>query len=324
MNTIILKNNNLEVVIGDIGATIIRLITKDRDFKDVDVVLGYENLDEYITQDGYLGATVGRVCNRIALGKFSLNNKDYQLAINNGPNALHGGIEGFSYKRFDIIEKSNEHVLLRYISKDMEEGYPGELVLDVSYKLIDNELKTSYFATCSKDTLINITNHSYFNLSNENTILDHSLMIKSDYMVSCDTDGLATGELISVTNKPYDYRTLNKISKALLSDDEHIKIGNGLDHPFIFNDKTNQIVLYSDKSGIEMTVNTTLPQAQIYSANYLDGRLGKYGNKYYKNAGICIETQYMPDAIHLESKPSTILKKGEEYNESTSYIFKVK
>lgn len=324
MEKITLKNEELEVVVSDFGATIISIITKDKFNNFVDVVLGYDELEKYQTSDGYLGALVGRVCNRIKEGEFTLNDVDYSLAINNGPNHLHGGIKGFSYQTFDIVERTESLVRMRYFSCDLEEGYPGNLTLDVTYSIVGSSLNIQYDATSDQDTLINITNHSYFNLSNEDTICNHLLKIDSDYMVEANSDGLATGKLIDVTNKPYDFRTSRIINESLISDDKNIQLGNGLDHPFVFNSSSNQVVLYSPSSGIEMIVSTDLPQAQIYSANYLDGRLGKGTKRYDKHAGVCIETQNMPDAIHLEKNPSTILRKGERYLSNTSFIFKVK
>lgn len=324
MRAIILKNDVLEARVCDFGATLLNLYVKDRQGNVVDVVLGYDELQRYCSEDGYLGATVGRVCNRIKNGTFDLNHKMYQLATNNGPNHLHGGIKGFSYQSFDIVEQTKSRVVLQYVSKHLEEGYPGNLTLKVIYELDDNCLNMKYEAVSDKDTLINITNHSYYNLSHEDTIDNHELMIRSDVLIEANKDGLATGKEVVLDGKPYDFRQAKIIKGILECQDEHIVLGNGLDHPFVFNHCKNQVCLFSPKSGIEMVVSTTLPQAQIYSANYLDGRMGKQGKKYNKHAGICIETQNMPDAIHLEDTPTTILKKGERYCESTQLIFKVR
>ncbi|MFQ7318738.1 MAG: galactose mutarotase, partial [Massilimicrobiota timonensis] len=193
-----------------------------------------------------------------------------------------------------------------------------------TYTLIDDTLKVHYQATSTADTLINITNHSYFNLSgHKENIYHHTLQIHASQFACVDSDGLTTGELKDVAETPFDFRQAAFIGERVEQDDEQLKTGNGFDHPFIFDVHENQVILTHPSTGRQLIVSTTLPQAQIYTANFLDGRLGKYGERYYARDAICIETQNMPDAIHLEEQPTTILRKGETYDETTSYQFKV-
>lgn len=319
-----MKNEDLRMVVSNFGCTIMQLFTKDKTGAMEDVVLGYNTIKEYQEYDAYLGALVGRVANRIARGKFTLNQEEYTLAINNGPNHLHGGIKGFSYQVFDYDIESEDTITFRYLSKDLEEGYPGNLELLVTYQLLGKTLFVTYHASSDKDTLINITNHSYFNLSaKKENVLQHTLLVKANQFACVDGDGLPTGEIKDVTNTPFDFRKETVIEQQIQKQDKQLTLGNGFDHPFIFSEDNNQVVLYEPTSGRQLTVSTTLPQAQIYTANYLDGRLGKYRHTYDARDGICIETQNMPDAIHLEEKPTTILKKGEVYEETTSYTFEV-
>lgn len=324
IDLISMKNEQLEVVVSNYGCTIIKVFMADKNGHKDDVVLGYDDFTQYQTLDAYLGALVGRVANRIKAGQFSLNGQDYHLAVNNGPNHLHGGIKGFSYQVFDYTIEDEHTLKLHYLSKDGEEGYPGDLDLTVIYTLKDDTLTAHYQATSSADTLINITNHSYFNLSgHKENIYQHTLQIHASQFACVDSDGLTTGELKDVEGTPFDFRQPALIGERVEQDDEQLKIGKGFDHPFLFDTQSNQVILTHEPTGRQLIVSTTLPQAQIYTANYLDGRLGKYGERYYARDAVCIETQNMPDAIHLEEHPTTLLKKGETYDEITSYQFKV-
>lgn len=324
IDLISMKNEQLEVVVSNYGCTIIKVIMADKNGHKDDVVLGYDDFTQYQTLDAYLGALVGRVANRIKAGQFRLNGQDYHLAVNNGPNHLHGGIKGFSYQVFNYTIEDEHTLKLHYLSKDGEEGYPGDLDLTVIYTLKDDTLTAHYQATSSADTLINITNHSYFNLSgHKENIYQHTLQIHASQFACVDSDGLTTGELKDVEGTPFDFRQPALIGERVEQDDEQLKIGKGFDHPFLFDTQSNQVILTHEPTGRQLIVSTTLPQAQIYTANYLDGRLGKYGERYYARDAVCIETQNMPDAIHLEEHPTTLLKKGETYDEITSYQFKV-
>ncbi len=318
-----MKNEELELVVSNYGCTIVKLLMKDKNGLMEDIVLGYDDFHDYQCKDAYFGALVGRTANRIGQGKFELNGKMYTLPINNGPNCLHGGIRWFSYQVFDYEIQENS-LIFSYRSKDGEEGYPGNLDLKAIYTLSNDTLTIRYTAVCDQDTLINITNHSYFNLSGmKETIENHQLEVHSDEYACIDRDGLPTGVFHQTAHTPFDFHKLRRIGDVIDCDDEQLKLGNGFDHHFIFNRKQDQVVLVHEPSGRRLTVSTTLPGAQIYTANYLDGRKGKAGICYPGRFAVCIETQYLPDAIHLEKEPSVILKKGHLYDESTSYKFEV-
>ena len=324
IDIISMKNEQLEIVVSNYGCTIMKVLMANLDGHVDDVVLGYDDFKQYQTLDAYLGALFGRLATRIVKGKFTLNDEEYTLAINNGPNHLHGGIKGFSYQTFDYEIKDEETIAFHYLSKDGEEGYPGNLDFKAIYKLHNDTLTVRYLATTDKDTIINITNHSYFNLSGKKeNVYQHLLTIKANQFACVDQDGLPTGKMRDVEGTPFDFRVPAYVGERVEQEDEQLILGNGFDHPFIFNCQDNQVILEHKETGRSLIVSTTLPGAQIYTANYLDGRLGKYGQHYLKRDGICIETQNLPDAIHLEEEPTTILRKGETYDETTSYQFKV-
>ncbi|MGN1343057.1 MAG: aldose epimerase family protein [Traorella sp.] len=324
VDIISMKNDFLEIIVSNYGCTILNIFMKDKHGHLDDIVLGYQDIETYGQKDTYFGAIVGRVANRIRHGSFHLNGHEYQLAINNGPNHLHGGIHGFSYQVFDYQIVNDTTLEFSYLSKDKEEGYPGNLHLKVRYELKQDTLKIHYYAECDQDTLINITNHSYFNLSgHQESILHHQLKIKADHFACIDQNGCPTGEFRKVVNTPFDFSKESEIGPHLLQKDDQLELGHGFDHPFIFNDNHNQVQLYHEASGRRLTVSTSLPGAQIYTANYLDGSIGKDGKPYCKQDAICIETQNLPDAIHLEKNPTTLLRKNEKYDEVTSYKFEV-
>lgn len=321
-----MKNEYLEIVVTNLGCTVLKVLMKDNEGKIDDVVLCYDDILTKGQTGTYFGALVGRVANRIQKGKFTLNDQEYSLAINNGPNHLHGGMKGFSYQVFDYEIIDDQTIEFTYLSKDMEEGYPGNLTLKAIYTLKEDTLTIRYLGSCDQDTLINITNHSYFNLSGvKESIESHLLEIKANSYACIDCDGLPTGEFRSVKSTPFDFNQPTCIQERIHENDEQLIAGNGFDHPFIFNKdvKENQVVLSHVATGRRLTVSTSLPGAQIYTGNYLNGDLGKYNMKYMKRDGICIETQNLPDAIHIEENPSTILKKGDIYDETTSYRFEV-
>jgi aldose 1-epimerase len=321
LDEIVLANEEMEVHVLNLGCTIKNIYVKDQEGHKRDVILGYDDVLDYMCYDGYLGACVGRVANRIKHGQFTLDDKTYHLPINNGPNAIHGGLKGFSYRLFDYTI-DGDRLIFHYLSPDGEEGYPGTLDLYITYILEETTLKIDYKATTNKKTLINLTNHTYFNLEGKpGYVGDHLLKIKASKYACVDQDGLVTGEVKNVTHTPFDFRNEKPMKKALISNDPQIIIARGLDHPFLFDQNDDQVVLTSNESGITLTVSTSLPQAQIYTANYLDGRLGKHHEAMNKQNAVCIETQYMPDAIHLEEDPPVILSPEDVYHETTSYTF---
>lgn len=313
------------VEVLDYGCTLHSICVPDRDGALTDVCLGYDTVAEYETNDGYLGAFVGRHANRIREGKFTLNGKEYSLAVNNGPNHLHGGLKGFDKVVWDTAV-SSDTLLFTYVSPDGEEGYPGNLSLSLTYSFDDdNALTLTYAAVCDADTVINLTNHCYFNLNGQGTgtALDQMLQINADFFAENDADCLPTGWIVSCAGSPFDFRVPKRIAWDVDARDQNIKNGQGYDHNLILRGEgmRDVAVLSSEKTGIVMTTATTQPGLQFYSGNFLTERAGKGGTVYHRRDGICLETQHYPDAIHHKKFPSTVLKKGEEYRQITKYVF---
>jgi len=325
-----LKNkNNLMVSIINYGGIINSIKIPDKNGKFDDIVLGFNCLKKYLAEHPYFGAIIGRYANRIADGEFTLNDKQYNLAKNNGNNHLHGGIKGFDKVVWDVeaIDEKNEWgVLLKYTSPDGEEGYPGKLETTVKYTLNDkNELKIEYTATTDKPTPVNLTNHSYFNLkcAGCGTILDHYLKINADKYTEVNDELIPTGEINKVQGTPLDFTSLHLIGKRI------DKIKGGYDHNFILNKKNKQISLAAKvvekETGRIMEVYTTQPGLQFYSGNFLDGSIrGKNRKVYKKHYGFCLETQHFPDSPNHPGFPSTILNPGEKYLHTTIYKFLTK
>ncbi len=324
--------HGLKAKIITYGGIITELHTPDRDGKLADVVLGFDNLPSYLAGHPYFGALVGRVANRIAKGKFTLDGKVYQLAINNGPNALHGGLKGFDKKvwKAEPVEGTDgPGVRLSCSSPDGEEGYPGNLSVTVTYTLTNqNELRIDYKATTDKDTPINLTNHSYFNLAGPGPgdILGHELMLAADQYTPVDATLIPTGEIKPVKGTPLDFTTPTPIGARI----DQLK-GNpgGYDHNFVLRSGGKSLALaarvHEPKTGRVMEVYTTQPGIQFYTGNFLDGKLtGKYGVVYKKHAGFCLETQHFPDSVNHPNFPSVILKPGSTYAQTTVYKFSAK
>ncbi len=337
VSLLILKNiNGMEVKIISYGATVVSLTAPDKNNKYEDVVLGYDNLEGYIKDNAYFGAIVGRYGNRIAKGQFTLDGKKYQLKINNNENHLHGGKIGFNKKNWGIVNtnenKDGASVTFKYLSKDGEEGYPGNLELLVTYTLTNNnELKISYSAKTDKITILNPTHHSYFNLTGNpnNTILEHEVMINANKFTPVNSSLIPTGKLESVENTPLDFRKLKKIGKDINSDYEQIKLGLGYDHNFVINRNNNEVIkiaeVYEPTSGRFMEVFSDQPGVQFYTGNFLNGSaIGKNGIKYNYRTAFCLEAQHYPDSPNQPSFPSVVLKPGEEYKQTTIYKFSSK
>ncbi len=319
-----LKSANLEVLVTNYGCHIISVLMPDINGKISDVVLGFDDIEWYMVQDKYIGATVGRVANRIKHGKFKIGDKEYSLAINNGPNHLHGGLVGFDKKIFDY-ELFENKVTFHYLSYDNEEGYPGNLDVFIDYELIDKTLMVTYRYASDQDTVVNLTNHSYFNLNLGNEdILNHQLRVDSDYINCIDSDGLTLKDELAVIDTPFGFKKLTTINQQITK--KHIQLvnGNGFDHPFKLNSSEKQIQLYHEATARLLTIKTSCPYVHVYTANYLDGELrGKNNNYYNFRDGICLETEFIPDSINIEDKPSVLVKKGESYTAFTSYTFEV-
>lgn len=307
------------------GAVMTELQVPDRNGKISDITLGFDNLEQYTGEHPYFGSTIGRVANRIAKGKFSLEGKDYTLAVNNGVNALHGGIKGFNrviWQAEPIQGKKEVSVKFSYLSKDGEEGYPGSVSVSVTYTLTDkNELKLEYTATTDKATPINLTNHAYYNLAGEGDILGHELLLNAKYYTPVDDTLIPTGELAPVKGTPMDFTKPHLIGEriAQVKGDP-----NGYDHNFVLNRRKNSdnlvhaLTVREPKSGRVMKVYTTEPGIQFYTGNFLDGTLkGKGGTVYKQHTAFCVEADHFPDSIHQPSFPNTILRPGETYHQLT-------
>lgn len=331
---VLTNKHGMEVSITPFGAIVVGIKVPGRDGKVGDVTLGYDSLDGYVTDKAHFGATVGRYGNRIAHGEFSLNGAKYKLARNNGENHLHGGIKGFDKALWTVVQVSSSgpaSIRLRYLSKDGEEGYPGNLTAEVSFTLTDqNELKIDYLATTDKVTLVNLTNHTYFNLGEADTILDHQLMLKASRFTPVDSGLIPTGELRDVAGTPFDFRKATAIGERIKQDDEQLKFGKGYDHNWVIDggekkSLTLAAAAYEPKSGRAMEVWTTEPGVQFYSGNFLDGTVeGKGGKKYPHRYGFCLETQHFPDSPNHPNFPSTVLKPGAKYQSETVYKFSAK
>ena len=325
------NGKGIEAKVITYGGIIISLKAPDREGKPGDIVLGFDNLDGYLRGHPYFGAIIGRYGNRIGAGKFVLDGVEYKLAVNNGPNHLHGGIKGFDKVMWKIERaqaKGDEAILkLSYLSKDGEEGYPGNLRCTVTYTLTaDNELKMRYEATTDKATVLNLTNHSYWNLAGQGSgdILGHELMLNADRYTPVDEGLIPTGELKSVKDSPMDFTKSMTIGSRI----KQVDIG-GYDHNFVLNGKGGKMQLcatvYEPTSGRVMEIQTTQPGVQFYTGNFLDGTLtGKDGKVYKKHYAFCLETQHFPDSPNKPNFPSVVLRPGEKYDTTTVHKFSAK
>jgi aldose 1-epimerase len=327
------NRNGVEAKIMTYGGTVVSLRVPDRNGKLGDVVLGYDSLEGYLKNNPYFGSIIGRYGNRIAGGKFSLNGRQYTLARNNGENHLHGGVKGFDKVVWQAKEsntKDGPSLTLSYVSKDGEEGYPGNLSVTVVYTLTDkNELKIDYAATTDKETVVNLTHHSYFNLAGRGSILDHQLTIHADRFTPVDGGLIPTGELRSVKGTPMDFTRPAAIGARIDQQDEQLILGKGYDHNWVLGSGGGRLAhaatVYEPASGRVMEVHTTEPGLQFYSGNFLDGSItGKGGEVYAKRAGFCLETQHFPDSPNHPNFPSTVLRPGRKYSTTTIYKFTAK
>jgi len=321
------NDQGIEASIITYGGAITSLRVPDRKGAFGDIVLGYETLDDYVSNPRYFGALIGRHANRIGMGKFSLNGVNYQLPQNNGVNHLHGGFKGFD-KRVWIAHDDGTLLRLIYLSKDGEESYPGNVSAEVTYKLTENQLSIDYHASTDADTIVNLTNHSYFNLKGEGTILDHELTLNADTFTPVSEDLIPTGEIRSVEATPMDFRKGKAIGSRIHEPYDQLGFTGGYDHNFVLNDYDGMLRsvgrLYEASTGRVLEILTTQPGMQFYSGNFLDGSLvGKRGTVYHKYTGLCLEPQHFPDAPNHSNFPSTVLRPGEEYNQSTVFRFLV-
>ncbi len=317
-----LTNGKIEAEFLSFGATVRAIRVPDKHGQMRDVCLGYDTIEEYINNDGYVGATVGRHANRIGGSRFILNDKDYILSSNEGENQLHGGITGFSHKlwNFNCTENS---VTFSIDSPDGEEGYPGNLHTKVCFTIDGCTLRLDYSAKSDADTIVNLTNHAYFNLGGQNSgsVKTHILKLGAESYTVCGDGNIPTGEIASVAETALDFRSDNPIGKSLelLSRTST----EGIDHNFIIS-SSPAATLYCPESGIEMVCNTSLEGLQVYSAGFLTERTGKDAAVYEKHHGLCLETQHFPDAINKPNFPSPVLRADDEYKEWTEYSFNIK
>lgn len=326
--------NGLSAEIMTYGAIVVTLKTPDCKGKMDDIVLGYDNLQDYIKNSPYFGAIVGRYGNRIGQGKFTLDGVEYKLAVNNGENHLHGGVKGFDkvvWSDEPVWKADAVGVKLSYLSKDGEEGYPGNLSATVTYLLTNaNELRIEYQATTDKATPVNLTHHGYFNLTGaKRDILDHVLALNADKFTPVDKGLIPTGELLRVAGTPMDFTRPTAIGAGIGNDFEQLKFGGGYDHNWVLNKGGRGMIaaarVYEPATGRVMEIRTTEPGIQFYSGNFLDGTItGKGGTVYKHRWGLCLETQHYPDSPNKPDFPSTILRPGQKYETTTIYRFSAK
>lgn len=331
----VLKNkNNMQAAITNYGGRLVSLLVPDAEKNLVDVVVGFDSVQQFkASTEPYFGATIGRYGNRIAKGKFKLDGKEYTLFTNNGPNTLHGGKKGFQDVVWDAQQIGDSVLQLTYLSKDMEEGYPGNLAVKVTYTLTAaNELKLDYEATTDKSTVINLTNHAFFNLNGQGsgTINSHQLMINADLYTPVDSTLIPTGKNETVVNTAFDFRKLTTIGARVNADEVQLKNGNGYDHNFVLNKHTgaglnHAATVVADKTNIVMDVFTQEPGLQFYGGNFMQSKNTiKGGGKDDFRTAFCLETQHFPDSPNQPSFPSTVLKPGHTYKTSSVYKFSVK
>lgn len=327
-----LTSEGIEVWITNYGGAITAINVPDKSGKLGDVVLGYESLAEYVNNPRFLGALIGRSANRIAEGKFTIDGVTYQLAQNDGHNHLHGGIKGFDkvvWEANETLENGQAVLRLRYLSRDGEEEYPGNLKVEVTYKLSEpHELEIEYKAVTDKTTIVNLTNHSYFNLAGAGTILNHQLQLNADKFTPIGPGLIPTGEICDVEDTPMDFLNRTAIGERIDEPYGQLAFGFGYDHNFVVNDFSGLLrwaaSVYEPTTGRTLEVLTTQPGLQFYSGNFFDGSVkGKRGVVYHKYAGFCLETQHFPDSPNHPQFPTTVLEPGDEFRQKAVWRFGV-
>lgn len=325
--------------ISDLGGTVVNLFAPDKQGKLADVSLGFDNAAQYLAESPFFGALIGRYGNRIAGGKFTLDGLTYSLPLNNDPGgmpcSLHGGVIGFDkkiWRAHPVFVDGNPALILEYSSRDGEEGFPGNLTVEVTYSVTpENELRIDYKATTDKATPVNLTNHTYFNLhgEGEGTILDHVLTINASHTTPVTAGLIPTGELAPVSGTPLDFTSPHVIGERIDAANEQLEYGGGYDHNWVLDNQDGDLALaatlHEPKSGRFMEVLTTEPGLQFYTGNFLDGTLiGKSGRVYERRSGMCLESQHYPDSPNQPNFPSTILRPGETLRSTTIYRFSIR
>ena len=326
----LLENQNLKVFVTNYGARIVSLVVRDKFNQNLDVVLGFKSIDDYLkANEPYHGATIGRYANRISKGVFLLDGKKYNLPINNGINHLHGGPKGFHNKIWSIVSFDKEKIIMTLNSEDGEMGYPGNLDVELTYQIVDNQLEIYYKATTDRKTPINLTNHSFFNLAGEGsgTINNHILKLNSDFYTPVDSTLIPLEEKRLVDDSPFDFRKPKAIGSEINSSDDQIVYGGGYDHNFILN-KTVQDTLshaatvFEPNRGVKMDIFTTEPAIQFYGGNFMDGSdVGKHGKKFLYRESFALETQHYPDSPNNQDFPNVYLSPSETYKSTSIYRF---
>ena len=330
----LMNKSGVEMYMTNYGGRIVSLLVPDKNGKLTDVVIGMNGVEAYQNAtEPYFGATIGRYGNRIAKGKFSLDGQEYKLFLNNGPNTLHGGKKGFQYVVFDAVQPNQSTLELYYVSPDMEEGYPGNLTVKIIYSLTeDNAVKMEYSATTDKKTVVNLTNHAFFNLNGvgSGTILNHTLQVYGDSYIPVDSTLIPYGKIDPVAGTPFDFSKPTVMGERIEQDNEQLKLGKGYDHCYVLNNTkglyglTHAATATGDLSGIVLDVYTQEPGMQFYSGNFMEGKNTMFGD--YKDdlrTAFCLETQHYPDSPNQSSFPSTVLNPGETYHTISYYKFSV-
>ncbi|RYY88502.1 MAG: galactose mutarotase [Chitinophagaceae bacterium] len=323
-----LANGSIAAAITNYGARLVALFVKDKDGNWRDIVLGFDNIEQYIEDGDYHGAIVGRYANRIARGRFSLEGKDYTLAINNAPNHLHGGIAGFNAAIWNVASATGQELILKHTSRDGDEGYPGNLDVSVRYSIEEATLRVEFSATTDAATVLNVCNHAYFNLNGQGSgsVLLHPLYINAGHYTPVDEFLIPTGDLAFVTNTPFDFSSGKTIGEAIDADHPQLVHGAGYDHNYVLADNGDPLKKAAeasgDQSGIIMVIHTTEPGIQLYTGNYLKGskRL-KYGLPDERRSAFCLETQHFPDSPNKPEFPSVELRPGQHFYSRTDFSF---
>ncbi len=323
VHALTLENDFIQLKLIDFGARIVSCVLKEN---GADVVQGFDSLDGYLNGVRYMGTTVGRLCNRLGKGQFELNGVQYQTPVNNGPNTLHGGPNGFDHQIFDVIERSDTHVVYRYFSRHLEEGFPGNLELKITYRLLEDGFTFESCAESDQDTLCSITNHAFFNMNGceSETAMNHKVTVFADQVGCSDADGLTLAQAFDVTGTPFDFRNGAVVGEMLHNEteNEQMKNGHGIDHCFVLNGTglKQAAIVEGDKAVME--VKTTLPCMHFYSGNFLKGDAsGKKGIAYQYRSAMCFEPEHYPNAIQYETWEKPVLKKDEVQKHVTVYRF---
>ena len=326
----VLRNqNNMEVCVTNFGGRIVSVMVPDKEGVMRDVVLGFDSIQDYISKPSDFGASIGRYANRINQGKFTLDGVEYQLPRNNYGHCLHGGPKGFQYQVYDAKQVGPQELELTYLSKDGEEGFPGNITCKVIMKLTDdNAIDIKYEAETDKPTIVNMTNHSYFNLDGDaGSNADHLLTIDADAYTPVDSTFMTSGEIVTVEGTPMDFRTPTPVGKRINDFDfVQLKNGNGYDHNWVIDHPDSQklaecVEVYGDKTGIAMKISSDYPGIQMYTGNYIGNVKGKHGHIYAPRDGVCFEPQYFPDAVNRPEFESSVCKAGQKFDKKIKYVF---